>query len=527
MSAPCTPGPAPGVQRQAVAREGLVAAASHLLGQGYRLALVAGSAPPGAFQVAYAFARGDGARAELVVDMPEADAWVPTIAGISYTGGRFEREVADLFGIPSRGHPQPSRLVKHGHWPQGWYPMRHDDATPPPFEPDVGSFPFLEVAGEGVYEIPVGPVHAGLIEPGHFRFSVMGETIIRMKARLWFLHRGVEKLFEGRLPDAGMELAERVSGDTAVGHGLAYAMAVEEALGVEVGERDRLVRAMLLELERLYNHVGDIGAILNDVAYGIAHAHTQRLRERLLRVNAATTGHRLLRGGVVVGGSRLLASPDVAVVRQCASDLAEVVAIALDHSIVADRLTGTAVLSREHSERIGALGYVARASGHLVDARVEHPFADLGEAFEPVVEQGGDVLARLLVRAREVAMSTDLVEHLVARVGSAVSGDVEPTGVGRGGDARGEQGGRQGRPGGGQARPSGGQGVGLSLVEAWRGTACHRVEVGPDGTLARVKVVDPSFFTWPALPVALRDTIVPDFPLANKSFNQSYAGNDL
>ena len=209
--------------------------------------------------------------------------------------------------------------------PIGWYgtatghaagtrcaetPTRHRASTV-----DVGSFPFLEVAGDGVYEIPVGPVHAGLIEPGHFRFSVVGETILRLKARLWFVHRGIEKLFEGRRPDDGIELAERVSGDTAVGHTLAYVMAVEDAAGIEVTENDRLVRALLLELERLHNHIADLGALANDVGYGIANVHAQRLREQLLRLNKATTGHRLLRGGISVGGARLLALPDVGLSR--------------------------------------------------------------------------------------------------------------------------------------------------------------------------------------------------------------------
>jgi Ni,Fe-hydrogenase III large subunit len=407
--------------------------------------------------------------------------------------------VRDLFGIRPDGHPLPHRMVRHGHWPTGWYPMLRAADPAPRFAPDVGSYPFLEVQGDGVYEIPVGPVHAGLIEPGHFRFSVVGETILRMKARLWFLHRGVEKLFEGRAAEEALPLAERISGDTAVGHSLAYAMAVEEALGLEVGEPARRTRAVLLELERLHNHVADLGAIANDVGFGIAHAHAQRLRETLLRHNKQVTGHRLLRGGIRIGGATLRQRPDVALVGAVAAEVEELVAITLGHSVVADRFAGTAVLPREQAAQLGALGYVARASGLDVDARRDHPFVDLGEPFSVVVEDAGDVRARFLVRAREVAVSA----ALVAAHGERLAGGDPPAMT--------------------LDRP----GAGLGVAEAWRGTLCHRVEVDEEGTLTRVKVVDPSFFTWPALPVALADTIVPDFPLANKSFNQSYAGNDL
>ncbi len=486
-----------------VGREGLPAAAAALLAAGRRLALVACQEDDDAFRVVYAFtAPAPDPTVELVVRVPRADAWVPSLAAISYPAGRFEREVRDLYGVRPEGHPLPQRLLRHGHWPRAWYPMLRDADPQPRFDPDTGSFPFLEVQGPGVYEIPVGPVHAGLIEPGHFRFSVVGETILRMKARLWFLHRGIEKLFEGRRPADGIELAERISGDTAVGHTLAFVMAVEAATGVDVGERERLLRALLLELERLHNHVADLGALANDVGFGIANAHAARLREMLLRLNKATTGHRLLRGAISVGGAEVLSLPDPDTLRSVASDVEELVALTLGHSVVADRFTGTAVLTSEQATELGVLGYVARASGLLTDARRDQPFADLGPSFQVVEEDGGDVLARYRVRAREFAISTavalDLVEALAGYPVRAHPVEAE-----------------------------GSSGAGLGQVEAWRGTVVHRVEVGPGAVLTRVKVVDPSFFNWPALPVALADTIVPDFPLANKSFNQSYAGNDL
>lgn len=495
-------------ERRAVARDDLPAVATGLLEDGFRLALVAAHEDADRFRIVYSFLRPINERIELFITVGRQDAWIPTLAAASHPASRFERELRDLYGIHPQGHPQPRRIVRHGHWPTGWYPMLRDADPTPRFAPDLGSFPFAEVHGDGVYEIPVGPIHAGVIEPGHFRFSVVGETILRMKARLWFLHIGVEKLFEGRTPADGIELAERISGDTAVGHTLAYVMAVEEAAGIDVDEPTRVTRALLMELERLYNHVNDLGAIANDVGYGIAHAHTQRLRETLLRHNKTITGHRLLRGGITVGGAALVRAPDVALIRAVAAELAEVVGIALDNSVVADRFTGTAVLPLTQSEHLDILGYVARASGRDVDARRDHPCLDLG-TFTPVVETDGDVLARFNVRLREVAASVELIEMLNGRmspVGSASASRL--TGTGADG-------------------PGAPIIAGMGVVEAWRGTLCHRVELAGDGTLTRVKVVDPSWFNWPALPVALADTIVPDFPLANKSFNQSYAGNDL
>jgi len=469
---------------------------------GYRVGLVSGIEDDDCFRVVYVLVRGaDDQRVELVLRTPIDEPAIPSLAAVDYATGRFEREIRDLYGITPIGHPLQARLVRHGHWPQGWHPMRRDAGPPPSFEPDVGSFPFLEVEGEGVYEIPVGPVHAGVIEPGHFRFSVVGETILRMKARLWFVHRGVEKLFEGRRPSDGIELAERISGDTAVGHGIAYAMAVEAAADVEVGEQDRLVRALLLELERLHNHVADLGALANDVGYGIVNAHASRLRETLLRLNKATTGHRLLRGAVTIGGARLVSLPELGIVASVASEVAALAELTLANATVRDRFTGTALLRREQAVGLGTLGYVARASGVDIDARRDHPFVALGDRFSVVVEPGGDVLARYLVRVREFEISAKLVADLVARLRGA-------SGQGRQVDPH-------------QA------GSGLGLAEGWRGTIAHRVELDGSGLVSRVKVVDPSFFNWPALPVALADTIVPDFPLVNKSFNQSYAGNDL
>jgi len=321
---------------------------------------------------------------------------------------------------------------------------------------------------------------------------------------LWFVHRGIEKLFEGRTPADGIELAERVSGDTSVGHALAFCRAVEDAYGVPIYLATQQIRAILLEQERLYNHVNDIGALCNDVGHSILNNHAQRVREQLLRINDQVTGHRLLRGAIRIGGAEVIALPDPDALAAIAADTAEIVTLALAHSVVRDRFTGTAVLTRQQAQDLGTLGYVARASGVLVDARHDHPVHGVSYPHPTHAHTDGDVLSRFLIRAEEITASVQTITALMQDFDQSSPPDAPP-------------------PQPTLVHASSGVGI----VEGWRGTIVHRVELNAAGLLTRVRVVDPSFFNWPALPVALADTIVPDFPLANKSFNLSYAGNDL
>jgi Ni,Fe-hydrogenase III large subunit/Ni,Fe-hydrogenase III component G len=429
---------------------------------------------------------------------------VTSIARAYYPASRFEREMMDLFGIQIEGHPDPRRLVRHAFWPDDYYPLRKDAARRE-FADDGQPFPFTEVGGEGVYEIPVGPVHAGVIEPGHFRFSVMGETILYMRSRLYFTHKGTEKLFEGRRPEEGAELAERVSGDTTVGHALAYCQALEAAANIEAPRRARYLRVLLLELERLYNHIADFGAIANDTGFAVAHAHCYRIRERLLRLNKRITGSRLLRGAIVPGGVTcdLPAGLDVyAEVASALADFEEIVQICFANTLLMDRLNATGVLDPTTAAEQGVVGIVARASGLDRDARRDHPFAAYEElAFSVTGAMGGDVKARTVLRVEEARQSVQLIRQAFRALppGKIVAplGRIEPF------------------------EPA------FGIVEGWRGRIVHWVMTAEDGTLHRVKIVDPSFWNWPALALALVDNIVPDFPLCNKSFNQSYSGNDL
>lgn len=484
----------------------LTGAAASLLAQGFRLALVAAHDDVATLRIVYLFTKGPpDERHELVVNLDPAAPSIPSLASISFAASRFEREMRDLFGVEPTGHPQPRRLVLHQHWPEGYHPMRHGAGEVTMVE-GADAYPFVPVEGTGVYEIPVGPVHAGLIEPGHFRFFVVGETILRMKARLWFTHKGVERLFQGQSVEAGIQIAQRVSGDTAVGHGLAFVQAVEEARGVSVPPEESRRRALLLELERLYNHVADLGAMCNDVGYSRLNALALTLRERLLRLNRQVSGHRLLRDGLVLGGTALARLPAPDELGEIEREVDRIARLARSNALVRDRFLGTAVLAGEDALAMGTLGVVARASGSTFDARVAHPFAAMPEGFEVVTREDGDVLARFDVRVDELRASLRCLRHWSAndRGGAGPTPAASPSGCDRD-----------------KSRS------GVGVVEGWRGTIVHRVELDEGGRLTRVKVVDPSFFNWPALPVSLQDTIVPDFPLANKSFNLSYAGNDL
>ncbi len=484
-----------------VSSDELVEFAALMLERRYRLALVCAVDTGIDIRVNYLFVTGPpDRRIELVVTTARDNAAVPSLARLSFAAGRFEREMRDLFGIEPVGHPAPHRLVLHQHWPEGWHPLRYDAPASVPMAEDSASYPFVEVQGAGVYEIPIGPVHAGIIEPGHFRFSVVGETILKMKARLWFVHKGIERLFEGRDYQFGVELAEKISGDSAVGHSLAFCRAAEEALGVALSPRAEELRTVLLELERLYNHVADVGALCNDVGFGLAQAKALTLRERLLRLNREVTGHRLLRGGIAVGGAKVITLPSAEVLDAIGKEFDALVALARGQGTVMDRFKGTGVLQLVDVEEMGVLGVAARASGSSYDARRAHPVGATLAGFTPALSTEGDVQARFNVRVEEVAASLSILRDYCSSSGdlsvSTVLGTIASNVSGSG------------------------------IVEGWRGAIVHRVEIDK-GVLTRVKVVDPSFFNWPALAISLADTIVPDFPLVNKSFNLSYAGNDL
>lgn len=486
------------------------------LRDGGRIALVGAEdrADEGVIEVAYVVVNPWSASLmEWTVVLEGRRPRLRSMAALDFAVGRFEREIADQFGVSLVGHPQPARLVKHAHWPEEYHPLRRGATGTPWLLTDEAEYKFLEVEGDAVYEIGVGPVHAGIIEPGHFRFSAVGESIITMKARLWFVHRGIEKLAQGLRFGEAIELAEKVSGDTSVGHGLAMATAIEDAVGIEVDIASGAIRELLLSLERAYNLVNDIGAIANDVGFSIVQAFTSVQREYLMRENRRLTGHRLLRGAVRLGGAQLQHRPNGQFFLDRLSEVEKIIDILTSNVMVMDRLRGIGTLATSDARAIGCVGYVAQASG-VPPREVSAPGGARGVLNETAGRgqlaiasnaylQTGDVAARLDVRIHQLRETLVRLKEVSAWVV----------------DMPGSRAGLTGGSGWGRAS-------GIGCVEGWRGRLTHRVVV-QNGRIVRAKIVDPSFFNWPAVSISLRGAVVADFPLINKSFNLSYAGNDL
>lgn len=445
-------------------------------------------------------------RVSAAVD-PAAPAF-PSIATKHPSANWFEREAMDLFGLSPQGHPNPGRVALHDDWPEGVFALRKDFADDTVVARVAGDFhPFRPVSGEGVFQVPVGPVHAGVIEPGHFRFGVAGEPVLYLQMRLFYVHKGIEKRFE-RLPwRHGLFLAESISGDTTVGHALAFAHAIERLAAIEVPARARALRVILLELERIYNHVADIGALATDVAFTVPASQAQAMRERLLRLHERLFGTRLLRATIALGGVKTDLSD--AGRRELQAHLVslehefdQLITTLIDAGTFTDRVDATGVLTLRAARDLGVVGVAARASHVDGDLRRDLPHdAYEGLQFEVPLEDGGDVRARLMVRAREAEQSFRIVRQVLEALPVTALCAAMPENLPANSSA-------------------------LGWVEAWRGPILHYVATGERGGITRVKINDPSFLNWPGLIQAVPGNIVPDFPVINKSFNLSYSGND-
>ena len=444
----------------------------------------------------------------IAAPIDPAEPSYPSIAARYPAANWFEREVMDFFGLMPRGHPNPARVALHDDWPGGVWPLRKDF----PYDREVarvpGDFhPFRPVTGEGVFQVPVGPVHAGVIEPGHFRFGVAGEPVLYLQLRLFYVHKGIEKRFEHLPWRHGLFLAESISGDTAVGHALAYSHAIERLADVAVPPRARALRVVLLELERVYNHISDIGALATDVAFTVPASRAQVLREGLVRLQDQLFGTRLLRGTIAPGGVKrdLLPAGREALrahLQVFERHFDDLITLLIDAGTFTDRVDATGILTNRAALDLGVVGVAARASGVDGDFRRDHPHDAYGDLrFEVPLEEGGDVRARLMIRAREVEQSLSILHQVLERLPDTPVLAPLP-----------------------ERLPA--HASALGWVEAWRGPCTHWVATDEHGAIARVKVSDPSFLNWPGLVHAVPGNIVPDFPVINKSFNLSYSGND-
>ena len=415
---------------------------------------------------------------------------------------RLERALRDLHGLEPVGLPDRRPWLDLGFW-DVQHPLG-DRRTEPAAR---AVYEFLPAEGDHLHQIPVGPVHAGIIEPGHFRFTANGETVVRLEERLGYVHKGIEGLMTGATLERAAKLAGRTSGDSTVAYAYAFARAAEAALAIEPPERARWLRALMAELERLANHFGDIGAICNDASFPIMLAHCGILRERTLRAADACFGHRLMMDCIVPGGVTVDPAPRrmadlIALMGEVRRVLPQLVELYDNTASLQDRTATTGVLTAKLARQFGAGGFVGRASGRAFDARKSPGYAPYAElVFEIPGLEAGDVNARVWIRIREVEQSLSLLEQLCRMMPEgAARVSVNPIG--------------------------GGVREGIALVEGFRGDILAWVRLAGD-RVARCYLRDPSWFQWPLLEVAIEGNIVADFPLCNKSFNCSYSGHDL
>lgn len=425
----------------------------------------------------------------------------PSMAHVRPAALRLERAIFDLHGLAPAGAADRRPWLDHGRWPR-LFPigLHRQPPAPGPY-----AYPFLPVEGESLHQIPVGPVHAGVIEPGHFRFHCAGETVVRLEERLGYTHKGIEGLMAGRQVPEAARIVARVSGDSTVAYSLAFARAVEAAAGTEAPPRAVWLRALMAELERIANHFGDIGAICNDAAFALMLAECSLLREEVLRANRDCFGHRLLMDCIAPGGVVPDLTPDgaarlLALVRSLRPRFAELVEMYDDNPSLQDRTMGAGIVTPALAHRFGAGGFVGRASSRAVDARRTPGYPPYDDLDPPVpVHAEGDVNARIWVRIEEAQASLDLIERILAALPDGPRFKPIPTRAGEG----------------------------MALVEGFRGEILVWVRLSEVGRVVRCHPRDPSWFQWPLLEAAIENNIVADFPLCNKSFNCSYSGHDL
>jgi Ni,Fe-hydrogenase III large subunit len=446
----------------------------------------------------------------LELPLAAQDPVYPDLAPTFPAASRMQRAANDLSGVRAAFAADTRAWLNHGGWPVGDAPLRHPGQASRPLDGPVADYGFVRVEGDGVHEIAVGPVHAGIIEPGHFRFSVVGEKVLRLEQRLGYTHKGTEQRFTQLPPLEGHRLAGRVSGDSTVAYAWAYCMALESAAACEVPPRAQWLRALLLERERVANHLGDLGALGNDAGLGVALAQFSRLKEDWLRLSNALFGHRFMMDCVLPGGVArdLDAAAIDRLLTQCTAierEVRDLRTLFDEHAGLQDRFAGAGRVSAELAAGLGLTGLAARASGQPRDLRCDQPWPPYDALAVRVASQSrGDVAARVAVRFDEVFESLRLLRAIALGLPAgpfATAVLLQP-----------------------------GPALGAGWIEGWRGEVLVALELDWQDGAARVRRChchDPSWQNWPVLEHAMIGNIVPDFPLINKSFNLSYSGHDL
>lgn len=462
----------------------------------------------GKYAIYYLFADQKDGQLLIIKTFHEQDNMsFKSICSVVHAAALYEREIKDMFGLIPVDHPDPRRLVFHSNWPEDQFPLRKDfDSKYKPERAQVKT-PFKKVMGEGVFEIPVGPVHAGIIEPGHFRFSVAGEPIINLEAQLYYVHKGIEKMCEGESPEKCFYISERISGDETFTNSLAYCQAVEKIAGIEATARAKYTRVIFAELERLTSHFGDLAGICLDVAYGFAAYQFRLLRGWCYVLAEELCGMRFLRSVNKLGGVRkdFIAGKERKVLEflpKTRSELKDTVNIIKANSLFIDRVENTGILRLDVAKDLHAVGPGGRASGVCNDVRKTFPYAAYGDLeFNVPEHNNGDVNCRMNMKIEECFESIDLMGRAINAMSAGKVAEMMPA-----------------------VEP---YKFAFGMTEAPRGENIHWIMTGENNTIFRYKIRTPSFCNWPAVCHAVKGNIVPDFPLINKSFNLSYAGNDL
>ncbi len=435
---------------------------------------------------------------------------LPSQASVYPAANRMERHIQDMMGIYFTDHPDNRRWTRHQAWHEKEYPLRTSfirSSKGSKKTPGDSNYPFFQTRGSSVYEIPVGPIHAGIIEPGHFRFQAVGERVLNLEERLGYTHKGIEKIAQGKSAEDLLKLASRISGDSAVTHSWTTAIALENILHISVSKRSQVLRGVLSERERIANHIGDIGGICNDVGFAFAHHQCARLREQWLRTQLVIFGHRLLMDTIILGGVSFNLNQDlitelVAEIHAISKDFSNFIDIIQDYPSLEDRLASTGILPHTTAQQLGCLGYVGRASNYQVDIRIDNPYPPYDKFIPDIITyQGEDVLSRLHVRVDEVRSSLKLLESMLLDLPDETEPGLPDINT--------------------VSRES------VGIVEGWRGEAICFVRLDDDGKVVRFFPRDPGWLNWPALEALMDNNIVPDFPVCNKSVNGSYSGVDL
>lgn len=442
---------------------------------------------------------------KISTDVPADDPQYPSLTATIMAAHWYERYLRDMFGVTPVGHPDLRRLVHHENMPENTHPLRKDFVWNAKLAKDNVPYPMHHVTGEGIFEIPVGPIHAGIIEPGHFRFNVAGERILTLEGKLFFTHKGVEKLVEGKNISEALPFIERISGDASASHSLAYAEAAEKICGCAVPRRARMLRSVIVECERIMMHIHDLANIGGmGTGYSFIAANGWRIKERMMRLSRDICGNRFWRGMIVPGGIKQdIVEADLkkilSVSEAAWKEMEKITIIALDSEGFLDRLQYTGELSKEAAEAFGAVGPAARASKINRDVRRDHPYASYGEfPIKVITKKSKDVFARYRMRIKEIEQSIVLIKTLVEKM---EEGNIIEKCETRDGFA-------------------------ISAVESWRGELLCALQI-KNGVIERCAPRDPSFCNWALFGIMGPGNIVPDFPLINKSLNLSYSGTDL